>query len=107
MVSYDFYKDVYMGSLIPASAFGYAIAWSADWLRMLERTCTVTATGPDSRKLALCAMAEVFTRFRRRDRMLQESVGGVSVRYESAGSLNKALLDCAKVYLQICRGVRA
>ena len=105
MVSYEFYKDVYMGSLIPSSAFDFAIGRAEEWLRWLERTCTVTATGPDSRKLALCAMAETFHRFRKRDRIVQESVGGVSIRYESAGSLNKELLSCVKIYLQVGRGV--
>ena len=105
MVSYDFYDNVYMGSAISAAAFPAAIARAEAWLQMLERTCTVKAAGPDSRNLALCAIAEEMSRYHKRRQVAQETVGGVSVRYESAGSLDKALLSCAKVYLQVCRGV--
>ena len=105
MVSYDFYQNVYMGDAISETAFAAAIARAEDWLQALERACTVTATGTDSRNLALCAMAEEIGRYRKRRQVQQESVGGVSVRYEAAGSLDKSLLACAKVYLQVCRGV--
>ena len=105
MVSYDFYQNVYMGNALSEHAFPAAIARAEEWLQMLERTCTVTAAGPDSRSLALCAIAEEMVRYRKHRQVVQESAGGVSVRYESAGSLDKMLLSCAKIYLRICRGV--
>ena len=105
MVSYDFYKNVYMGDAIAEPAFGFAIARAEDWLQMLERNCAVTAAGPDSRSLALCAMAEELARHRKRNHALQETVSGVSVRYAPEESLSKKLLSAAKIYLQVSRGV--
>lgn len=106
MVSYDFYKNTYLGSALRESDFHQAIARAEDWLNMLERTYTVTAPGNDSRKMALCAMAETVEGFSRRQFVSQASVGGVSVRYATGDrALQRQLLRNAGIFLDIRRGV--
>ncbi len=106
MVTYDFYKNDYLGSQIPESAFPAAIARAEDWLSKLERTCFVAPCGPDSRAMAVCAVAETMELFRKRQQITQASIGGVSVRYEDSKSLQRQLMNNAGVYLDICRGVK-
>lgn len=105
MVSYDFYQNVYLGSMLSETAFPGAIARAADWLAAVERRCTVRPYGPDSRAMALCAVAETMEAYRKRRQVAQATLGGVSVRYESEGKAQRQLLQNAMVYLDICRGV--
>ena len=59
MVDYDFYINTYLGSAIPEKNFPAAAARAAAVLEGYERRCRVQCSGPDSRRMALCAMAEV------------------------------------------------
>ena len=106
MVTYDFYKNIYMGSAIAEASFPQAAARAEEFLSSLERNCEVIRCGPDSRTMAICAMAETIEAYRRSRDVRQASVGGVSVRYEpEETSLQKQLVRSAGVYLDICRGV--
>lgn len=107
MVTYDFYRDVYLGSALSEEAFPQAAARAEAWMRKLERSCQVTPVGEDSRELAVCAVAETLARFGRHQNVAQTTVGGVSVRYESDRKLQRQLLQNAAVFLDIRRGVSA
>ena len=55
--------------------------------------------------MALCAMAEtLYSHSGRKAGVTAATVGGVSVRYENGGTVEKALLRQAKIYLDIYRG---
>lgn len=104
MIDYDFYVNVYLGTAIPEKAFPGVAARARDGLEGICR-CYRVSGEEVSRKMALCAMAEtLYSRRGREDCVSAATVGGVSVRYEN-GSLNRQLLQQARIYLDIYRGV--
>ena len=105
MVTYDFYKNTYLGSALTETAFPRAAARAEAWLHKVERTCRVEQDGPDSRRLALCALAEAMEAQERRRNIASTTVGGVSVRYEGSRAGSRQLLETAGTYLTIRRGV--
>ena len=112
MVDYDFYADVYLGSLIPEKAFPEMAMRAGEHLARIQRNYRVTAAGSDSLHMAICAMAEtLYAHAKRRGGVAAASAGEVSVRYEtgeSAGkSLKRELYEKASIYLEISRGVGA
>ena len=106
MPDYGFYQEVYQGRAIPEAEFS-ALRVTADrWLQKLERCCRVTPYGPDSRKMAICAVAETLADWERKHQYLETSIGGVRVRYrQNDVSLQRQLLQNASGYLEIYRGV--
>ena len=104
MVTYDFYRDVFLGCELEEEEFPKAAARAERWMQKIERTCYVAPVGADSRDLAVCAAAEVMEQHRRQEGVAQTAVGGVSVRYDKK-SLERKLLTCAGVFLDIRRGV--
>ena len=112
MVSYDFYVSDYLGSLIPEKAFASAATQAEAVLASFARKYRVTQGAEESRKLAVCSMAEaIYTASKRNSGMSAATVGSVSVRYESQESAKKALLrelyQRACIYLDIYRGTSA
>lgn len=106
MVTYDFYKNDYLGSALTEAVFPRAAARAEEWLQKLERTARVEPCGPDSRAMAVCAVAETMEAFRRRRFIASTTVGGVSVRYEGGErQLQRQLLQNAGTYLTVRRGV--
>ena len=106
MPDYQFYQEVFCGWRIPQSKFRSCMARAKAWLEGLERCCTVVAYGPESRKLALCAIGETLYSWARAGQYEQVSVGGVSVRYEKdRTSLQRQLVQSACDYLEVYRGV--
>ena len=107
MVDYDFYINSYLGSAIDEKNFPAAAARAAAVLEGYERHCRVQCPGPESRRMAICAMAEVIFQYGV-DRLVDSaSIGSVTVRWGSRGSreLEQALLQKAGIYLDILRGV--
>lgn len=107
MVTYQFYKDVYLGSHIKEIAFPEMMARAEAWLSKIERTYHVEPVGEDSRAMALCSVAETMEVFLRRQDIAQTTVGGVTIRYENDRKLQRQLLQNAGVFLDIRRGVGA
>ena len=110
MADFTFYTDVYMGELIPEKAFPGMALRAREYLQRLQRIYRVTVPGEDSRKLAVCAMAEaVYAASKRRSGVTAASVGEVSVHYGNSESADKALqrqlYEKASIYLEISRGV--
>ncbi len=109
MADYDFYVNCYLGSAIPEKAFPAAAAQAAAALERIERIYTVAGSGEETRKLAICAMAEaVYAASHRKAGMTAASVGSMSVRYETGERADKALqrelYRKAAIYLDIYRG---
>lgn len=112
MADYAFYTDIYMGAAIPEKAFHGMALRAGENLERLCRIYRVTVPGEDSRKLAICAMAEsLYAHSKRRSGVTAASVGQVSVRYEGGDaadrSLQRELYEKASIYLDIYRGVEA
>lgn len=112
MVDFAYYKDTYLGTAIPEKAFPGMAKRAEEALQRLQRIYQVKVNGEDSRKLAICAMAEaVYAASKRRSGVTAASVGEVSVHYGNSESADKALqrqlYEKASIYLEITRGVGA
>lgn len=107
MVDYDFYINTYLGSVIDEKSFPAAAARAAAVLEGYERHCRVRCPGPDSRRMAICAMAEVIFHYGIGRMLDSATIGSVSVRWGSRGGkeLERTLLQKAGIYLDILRGV--
>ena len=106
MPDYEFYRSDYEGQMLGEAEFSAFRAAAARWLQKLERCCRVTPYGPDSRKMAICAVAETLAVWERRNGYLETSVGGVRVRYQQNDvPLQRQLLQNASGYLEIYRGI--
>ena len=104
MADFDFYTNVYLGSKIPEKQFPMLAAQAASILEGYARSYTVSCPGPDSRNLAICAMAECI---QENDRLLRGLMSAtVSARYEKDRQpLHRQLMGKARIYLDIYRGV--
>ena len=103
---YTFYKDAYLGDLIPESQFVPCMARARVVLQHFDRVFTVTG-GQEERDQALCAMAEVIYRDRCRGGAVRQTVGSVTVEYDADARQKhyRDLYAAASIYLTICRGV--
>lgn len=118
MADYDFYLNVYRGSLVPEGEWPQYRARAVEQLARYQRIYTVTAPGPDSGAMAVCSMAEAMYSF---DLLLNgeggpvqsASIGSVSVGYGGGAAQGldlspkgqaRELYRCACLYLDICRG---
>ena len=107
MLDYDFYVNSYLGTAIPEKVFSGMAARAADALAQLRRQYRVVSQDEVSEKMALRALAETLYGFKNRKQgVTSATVGGVSVRYENS-TLHKRLLEQARIYLDIYRGVSA
>lgn len=104
MIDYDFYVNSYMGTAIPESAFPGVAVRAAQSLQALRRQYQVKAADTVSQQMALCAMAEVLYTDRKPG-VTAAKVGSVSVRYDGSTSRQRQLLEAARIYLDIYRGV--
>ena len=112
MADFAFYTDIYLGSAIPEKAFPGMAQRARESLDRLQRIYQVTVPGEDSRKMAICAMAEaLYAHSKRRGGVTAATAGEVSVRYEESSradrQLQRELYEKASIYLDIYRGVEA
>ena len=110
MADFAFYRDVYIGDLIPEKAFSGMTLQAKAYLQRLQRIYRVTAPGEESLKMAVCAVAEaLYAHSKRRGGVTAATVGQVSVRYEGSDRadslLQRELYERASIYLEISRGV--
>lgn len=109
MVDFEFYANTYLGSAIPEKAFSAMALRATHALNGFRRSYQILPTDGISEKMALCAMAEVFYGASRQSPgVTAATVGSVSVRYgqDASRSLQRKLLEQAKIYLDIYRGAR-
>lgn len=115
MVTYDFYKNTYLGSSITGQEWPALSARAQDQLDRYKRTYTVIAPGKDSEAMAVCAMADVVAVIAAAQSgtgaVTSASIGSVSVSYGDASSLDlsrkgqaRELYSAACRYLDIYRG---
>jgi hypothetical protein len=106
MVTYEFYEKEYLGYLINQGDFPRMLRRAEQWLEKIERCCRVVPYGPDSRDMALCAIAETMAAWYKKKDVEQASVGEVTVRYQKNDiPLQRQLLQNVSGYLEIYRGV--
>lgn len=105
MPDFDFYANVYLGDRIQEKAFPALAQRAKMTLADYDRKYTLTGD-MDSRKLAICAMAEVLREHDRVCRHTATTVGSVTVHYpQQKEPLERQLYRAASVYLDIYRGV--
>lgn len=107
MVTYEFYRDVFLGSRLEEDTFPGMIARAERWVQKLERTYHVEPVGQDSRDLAVCAVAETMDEHLQHQGVVQSTVGKVSIRYSDKKEMERKLYRSAGVFLNIHRGVTA
>lgn len=121
MISYDFYVNEYLGSVIAPGDVEEYLARASEHLRRYKRiyTFTVPEDLPDGEDRAVCAMAEALYGFDliangESGPVQSASIGSVSVSYGSRAvqavdispeGQAKELYRCARRYLDIYRGV--
>ena len=118
MVEYDFYIDTYKGESIAVEEFPLFEARAAEQLARYKRIYTVTAPEEDAEAMAVCAMADAIAYFAAAQNgaggaISSASIGSVSVSYAGAAAAvdlspkgqARELLRCARLYLDIYRGV--
>lgn len=117
MVDYDFYTCAYEGSSISCEEWDLFARRAEEKLRCYQRIYSVTAFAPDGESMAICAMADAYAYFTAMQNseggaVSAASIGSVSVSYQSKNVVDispkgqeKELLRCARMYLDIYRGV--
>jgi hypothetical protein len=106
MVTFEFYRDIYLGSAIAESKFPQLAQRAEAELARLKR-CYRVEGGEEAQAMAVCAMAEsLFACAGRSAGVQAATVGGVSVRYDDGSSqrLLGQLYRQAAIYLDIYRG---
>ena len=107
MVTYDFYKNIYLGNQLSEASFSGDVARAEDWLSKLERTCRTAPYEENGREKALCAVAELLKAHNDHRQISQMAVGDVRVHYHDDADhiLQHQLYQRAACYLKIKRGV--
>ena len=115
MVTYDFYRDTYLGSSITEQEWPAFAARAQDQLNRYKRIYTVVAPGESSEAMAVCAIAEVIASISTAQSgagaVTSASIGSVSVSYGGVSTLDlspkgqaREMYDAARRYLDIYRG---
>ena len=106
MADFDFYRNQYLGEAITEKAFPNLAEQAKAVLGSYERRYVLSNPDEISRKMAICAMAEVLQEHHRRCRHTAASVGSVRVEYATPReSLERRLYRAAATYLDFYRGV--
>lgn len=117
MVTHQFYQETYAGSYIPVTEWELYEKRAAEKLAHYKRIYTVTAPDADAESMAVCAMADALAYFTAAQNgdggaVSAASIGSVSVSYHSKNAVDlspkgqeRELLRCARLYLEIYRGV--
>ena len=116
MVGYEFYQRAYGGSSLSPADWATFGKRAEEQLARYKRIYTVTAPENDSEALAVCAMADALAYFTAVQNgsgatVSSASIGSVSVSYGgqvvdcSPKAQERELLRCARLYLDIYRGV--
>ena len=108
MVPYEYYKNEYMGQRIQEWNWPAACFRAEEKLAALEDKYTLIPYGPESRQMAVCAIAEVTSLFRWDFYITQERLGELNVEYDpdSDKKLQKRILQNLEGYFHRYRGWR-
>lgn len=117
MVDYGFYRETYGGTSLSQEEWQIFGRRAGEQLARYKRVYSVTAPESDSEGLAVCAMADALAYFCAAQNgsggaVSSASVGSVSVSYGGGQAVDispraqeRELLRCARLYLDIYRGV--
>lgn len=117
MVDFQFYQQTYRGTSLSPEEFPIFGKRAEEQLARYKRIYAVTAPESDSEGLAVCAMADALAYFCAAQNgpggsVSSASIGSVSVSYGSGQAVDcspkaqeRELLRCARLYLDIYRGV--
>ena len=117
MTDYPFYIEGYRGCSLDETEFSMFAARAEDQLKRYKRIYTVKAPEETSEAMAVCAMADALAYFAAAlngaGAVTGASVGSVSVSYANGAAAvdlsprgqERELLRCARLYLDIYRGV--
>lgn len=117
MVEYTFYLDAYGGSSLTPEEWAFYGRRAEEQLARYRRIYSVIAPGEQSEAMAVCAMADAMAYFSAAQNgaggaVQSASIGSVSVSYGSQQTVDlspkgqeRELLRCARMYLDIYRGV--
>ena len=105
MVDYGYYRDEYLGTLIPEKQFAALEKRASDALNHLCRDYVVSG-GQEEKAMAVCAMAEELCRLQGRAGISSAAVGAVKVQYQAMADREflHRLYSKAAIYLDIYRG---
>ena len=104
MADFGFYRDMYLGRMIPESEFPALAARAQAYFLLFSHRFSLKGVLDQAQEYAVCAMAEVL--FEGTDKGLTEkSVGNVRLRYERGVSPEARLLDALRPYFHVYRGV--
>ena len=117
MVDFDFYQKTYRGNSLTPSEWPFFGKRAEEQLARYKRIYAVTAPESDSEGLAVCAMADALAYFCAAQNgsggaVSSASIGSVSVSYGGGQAVDcspkaqeRELMRCARLYLDIYRGV--
>ncbi len=107
-VSFEFYKTIYGGNLIPESDWvNYEAHASAQLIRYKDIYTVSSYTSDEAESMAVCAMAETLYTQDGQLSVKSASIGSVSVTYGEADAKAQAkeLFKAAQRFLCIYRGI--
>ena len=119
MADYDFYKNVYMGDVIPSTDLPRLTKRATDKLAQYRRVYTIDVQKDgEAEKMAICAMAEALynaeTVANGESSIQSAAIGSVSTSYGGAiaqavdvtpTGIERALFRAALLYIDIYTGV--
>lgn len=117
MVDFAFYHGTYQGTALTAADWSVFGRRAEDQLARYKRIYTVTAPDASAEAMAVCSMADALAYYCAAQNgaggaVASASIGSVSVSYGSGQTVDcspkaqeKELLRCARLYLDIYRGV--
>lgn len=117
MVGFDFYHDTYQGTALTAEDWRIFGKRAEEQLAQYKRIYTVTAPDENAEAMAVCAMSDALAYFCAAQNgtggsVASASIGSVSVSYGGGQTVDcspkaqeRELLRCARLYLDIYRGV--
>lgn len=114
MVDYDFYRGQYGGNSVPEQEFVLFAREAQAQLDRYKRIYQVTAPQEDSENLAVCAMLDAlyyYSQAQNGELTASVKIGSVSSGAQTAqpdtspAAQEKELYRCARLYLEIYRGV--
>lgn len=117
MVDFQFYQQTYRGTSLSPEEFQIFGKRASEQLARYKRIYTVTASDENAEAMAVCAMADALAYFCAAQNgsggsVASASIGSVSVSYGGGQAVDcspkaqeRELLRCARLYLDIYRGV--
>ena len=105
MVTYEFYRDVYLGCYLEEEDFHRMIIRAEAWMSQLEKHCRVYYYCEDGRSLAVCMVAECMYRYLCMLEINNFSVGKVSVCYQKNKDLRNSMIQSIAMFCTVLRGV--